>query len=97
MFTLTKPEQRLVVLILLALLTAAFVRYWRDVHSPYAPKPAQGPSEATPLASPQNPLQFEEAEETSDNETRPQPSPQSSQRSTRSQPEAADASPPSED
>jgi hypothetical protein len=78
MFTLTKPEQRLVVLVLLALLTAAFVRYWRNIHSPYAPKPGQSPAQATPFASPPNTLQFEDADEASENEKRSQPSARSS-------------------
>ena len=75
MFRLTKNEQRVVVLVILALLTAAFIRYWRDVHSPYAPKPDESLPEATPLASPHDRLQFEEVEEESSDENRPPPSP----------------------
>ena len=79
MFRLTKNEQRVVVLVLLALLTAAFVRYWRDVHSPHAPKPGQLPAEAaTPAFSPHNAWQLEESDDISADDHRPRPSPQSS-------------------
>ena len=77
MFRLTKNEQRVVVLVILALLTAAFIRYWRDVHSPYAPKPDPLPVAATPSASasPYRPVQFEESDEDGTDERRPLPSP----------------------
>ena len=78
MFRLTKNEQRVVVLVMLALLTVAYGRYWRDVHRPSVPKPAQGVPEATPLPSAHHRLELEEADEAHANEQRPLPSPQSS-------------------
>ena len=79
MFRLTQNEQRVVVLVIVALLSAAFVRYWRDVHSPYAPKRNDNPaSTTTPSPSPPNLLQMEEAEEANADEHRPWPSPRSS-------------------
>lgn len=76
MFKLMKNEQRLVVLVMLALVTAAFIRYWRDAHSPYAPKPDQIPAAAaTPSLSPHNAWQLEESDDISADDPRPVPSP----------------------
>ncbi|HEY4284539.1 MAG TPA: hypothetical protein VGM62_15860 [Chthoniobacterales bacterium] len=54
-FTLTKPEQRVVIMIVMVLLIAAFIRYWRNVNEQKAlnrDHPAN--SVATPFASPSN-------------------------------------------
>ena len=77
MFKLMKNEQRLLVLLMLALLTAAFIRYWRDARSPYAPKLDQPSPAAMPSSSPAN-LGLEDDEAASADEHRPWPSPHSS-------------------
>ena len=76
MFKLTPNEQRVVILVILALLTAAFVRYWRDAHSPYAPKPGEIPAAApTPAYSPPNTWQLEECDDAPADEHRSGPLP----------------------
>ena len=76
MFTLTRNEQRVVVLVLLALLTAAFIRYWRDLHPQYQPKPNQRPEVAIPLPSPNGTSPLEESDETRSDQPPAWPSPQ---------------------
>lgn len=52
-FALTKNEQRVVIAVLMALLIAAFARYWRAANSPIGrekPMPAQ--TTVTPVPSP---------------------------------------------
>ena len=52
-FTLTKPEQRVVVIIVMALLIAAFIRYWRDANEQKALNQKWPTNTAvTPFASP---------------------------------------------
>jgi hypothetical protein len=77
LFMLTKPEQRVVIIIVMALLVGAFIRYWRDAKQQEALK-RQYPANAaaTPVASPPSvPLDLDDGIE--DN---PQPSPRSSRR-----------------
>ena len=53
-FALTRNEQRVVVLLIMALVAAAFFRYWRVVST--SPKPNQSAHiqpAATPLSSPE--------------------------------------------
>ena len=53
-FTLTKNEQRVVILLIMVLLAAAFFRYWHAVNT--HPKPNQSGSvepTVTPLSSPE--------------------------------------------
>jgi len=75
-FTLTKPEQRVVVIIVMALLIAAFIRYWRDVNEQKAlNRDHPTNAVATPFASPpEMPLDADDEVDPA----MPQPSPQSS-------------------
>ena len=55
MFMLTKPEQRVVVIIVMALLVGAFIRYWRDAKQQRAlNREHPVTTAATPFASPSN-------------------------------------------
>ena len=80
-FMLTKSEQRVIVLVILGLLTAGFVRYWRDVlvHPAAAAAPASAPAaSASPLHSiDDEPSEPDEAQP-SDASNTSMPSPQSS-------------------
>ena len=78
-FMLTKSEQRVVILVVLALLTAAFVRFWRDAVSEQELKSPGNSATATPLSSPEDTqLNMEESADNNAGERRPLPSPQSS-------------------
>ena len=71
-FSLTKNEQRVVVLVIVALLTGAFVRYWRDMKAHPATNPSAVPeTSATPIL-----LQEELIEQNADRHpASPKPSP----------------------
>jgi hypothetical protein len=57
-FTLTKSEQRVVILVVLALLIAAFVRYRREVSTHPTMKTSDpGSATAAPFRSPEEDLQ----------------------------------------
>jgi hypothetical protein len=76
-FTLTKNEQRVVVLVVLALVVGAFIRYWRDTNATHAAKVNQGSAATTPLPSPaDSELNLEEGSRA--DERYQTPSPQSS-------------------
>jgi hypothetical protein len=94
MFLLTKPEQRVVIIIVMALLAGAFIRYWRDAKQQQALNRAHPINAiATPFASPSViPLDLDDAEATDT-----PPSPRHSQRSTHSRSQTDTASTPSED
>ena len=52
-FALTKNEQRVVIAVLMALLIAAFARYWTGVNSPMArEKPVPAQATVTPVPTP---------------------------------------------
>jgi hypothetical protein len=77
-FMLTKSEQRVVILVVLALLTAAFIRYWRDDVSEQQLESPENSATATPLSSPEDTqLNLEESADNNADEPRPLPSPQS--------------------
>ena len=75
-FMLTRNEQRVVVLIIMVLLTAAFVRYWREARwAPESNSPAQSPSIATPFPEPAEETQPNDAAETPSSNKSRVPSP----------------------
>jgi hypothetical protein len=80
MFKLTKSEQRVIILVMLALLGAAFVRYWRDVNTGHQPNVNQQDPVPTTSLSPQEDAQLnlEESAVNGATEHSPPPSPQSS-------------------
>jgi hypothetical protein len=60
-FTLTKNEQRVVILLITVLLAAAFIRYWRAANT--NPKPDKSDNVnaiATPFASPEEDAQSDQ-------------------------------------
>ena len=60
-FMLTKSEQRVVILLVMALLAAAFIRYWRAANvQPRANGPGNVESTATPFPSPDEERQSEQ-------------------------------------
>ena len=60
-FTLTKNEQRIVVVLVTALLAAAFIRYWRAVNIRSKPdQPTNISATATPFSSPQEDAQSDQ-------------------------------------
>jgi len=70
LFRLTKPEQRLVILIVMALLVGAFIRYWRDAKQQQRLNREHPVNAlATPFASPSN-IPLDPDDET-DADTRP--------------------------
>jgi len=74
-FMLTRNEQRVVVLALLALLGAAFVRYRHNVRSFPPNKASESPAMTTPLPLDDDSRDSDDAEQASPREL---PSPQSS-------------------
>lgn len=83
LFTLTKSEQRVVILIIMGLLAAAFIRYWRDANEQKELNKAHPAGlTATPFTSPveaEPDLDEESAGSRSDDSSRTAlPSPQSS-------------------
>ena len=73
-FQLTKNEQRVVILLLMVLLAAAFVRYWHNVQA-WPPNRTEATASATPIS-----LSEEETQpDSEDSATKlASPSPQSS-------------------
>jgi hypothetical protein len=66
-FVLTKNEQRVVILLVVALLTGAFVRYWRDVNRDRAIKKSDAThATATPFSSPEEDVQLDPDETAAD-------------------------------
>jgi hypothetical protein len=80
-FALTKSEQRVVILIMMALLTAAFIRYWRDTARDKATAILrESHATATPFSSPEDAqLNSEDGMESDERDghqtSSPQPSP----------------------
>jgi hypothetical protein len=75
-FMLTRNEQRVVVLALLVLLAAAFVRYWHNVQTFPPNKANDSPAMATPLPIDDEPGSDDNASD--DSKSHQVPSPQSS-------------------
>ena len=76
-FTLTKPEQRVVIIVVMALLIAAFIRYWRDVNAQKAlDRDYPTNAVATPFSSPSTmPLENDEEADSANSRPSPQSSP----------------------
>lgn len=63
-FMLTKSEQRVVILVVVALLGAVFVRYWRETNSHPAPnRIEENQTTATPFPSPEEDTPNSETQE----------------------------------
>lgn len=79
-FSLTKSEQRVVILMVMALLIGAFVRYWRDVNEQKKLNQMHPTNaDATPFASPRTiPTDMDEDADSAANNSQTLPSPQSS-------------------